>query len=116
MHRRNDVTSCESFLFLLLVSLTRVGHSNSRSKKPDQPNVDSQPFKENYSFRSFEASMDLRMYMCSSAYMRTFPSQSSTRDCLSHTRFWLEDLQGIENLSLTQLTETCLNNSLIQRI
>jgi hypothetical protein len=40
-----------------------MGHSNTRSKEPDQPNVDSQPFKENYSLRSSETSMDLRMYM-----------------------------------------------------
>jgi hypothetical protein len=68
MCEKNSVLSCESFMFLLLVSLTRMGYSNTRSKKLDQPNVDSQPFKENYSFRGFEASMDLCMYTCLLVY------------------------------------------------
>jgi hypothetical protein len=63
MHRKSGVLSYESFMFLLLVPLTRMGYSNTRSKELDQPDVDSQPFKENYSFRGFEASMDLCMHM-----------------------------------------------------
>lgn len=59
------------FIFLLLVSLTRMGHSNTRSKEPDQSDVNSEPFEEDYSFGSFEAPVDLRTYMSSLIY--TFP-------------------------------------------
>lgn len=64
-------------MFLLLVSLTRMGHSNTRSKEPDQPNVDSQPYEENYGLRGFETSMDLRMYML---LIYTFSEGISFRD------------------------------------
>lgn len=90
-------------MFLLPVSLTRMGYSNTRSKEPDQPNVDSQPFKENYSFRGFEASMDLRMYKFLLIY--TFVEEGSLTNfyfcgCLSHTKFWLENLQGRDHLEV----------------
>lgn len=48
-----------------------MGHSNTRSKEPDQSDVNSEPFEENYSFGSFEAPVDLRTYMSSLTY--TFP-------------------------------------------
>jgi len=48
-----------------------MGHSNTRSKEPDQSDVNSEPFKENYSFGSSEAPVDLRTYMSSLIY--TFP-------------------------------------------
>jgi len=75
MHRKTCVLNSESLLFLLLVSLTRMGHSYTRSKEPDQPNVDSQPFKENYSLRGFEAPMDLCMYLF--PLVHTFSGQIS---------------------------------------
>lgn len=78
-------SSFELLVFLFLVSLTRVGHSNTRSEEPNQPNADSQSFKENYSFRGFEAPMDLRMYfilqllclsLCIISYQITLKSSS----------------------------------------
>jgi hypothetical protein len=52
-----------------------MGHSNTRSKEPDQSDVNSEPFEENYSFRGFEAPMDLRMYISSLIY--TFPESNN---------------------------------------
>ena len=48
-----------------------MGHGYTRSKEPDQSDVNSEPFEENYSFGSFEAPVDLRTYMSSLIY--TFP-------------------------------------------
>jgi hypothetical protein len=70
-------------IFLLLVSFTRMGHSNTRSKEPDQSDANSEPFEENYSFGSFEAPVDLRTYM--SLLIYTFPELNNLMDF--HTRF-----------------------------
>jgi hypothetical protein len=54
-----------------------MGHSNTRSKEPDQSDVNREPFKENHSFGGFEAPVDLRMYMSSLTY--TFPEYSNLK-------------------------------------
>jgi len=66
-----------------------MGHSNTRSKEPDQSDVDSEPFEENYSFRSFETPVDLRTYM--SLLIYTFPELNN---CMGFYRYSLSVIQN----------------------